>query len=90
MRVGYHKEICLPGDPTQIQGLRGDSDPCMFVEIIECKKLDAGHLVSGLGNETAWKVQRTPASFPSALIADRWTFIGATGRSVLTLIVASG
>ena len=90
MGVGYHKEICLPGDSTKIYGLRGNPDPRMFVEIIECKKLDAGRVVSGLGNGTAWKIRRTPASFPSASIAERWTSIWAAGRSVLTLIVASG
>ena len=70
--------------------MRGDSDPRMFVEIIERKELDAGRVVSRLSNETARKLQRTPASFPSALIADRWTFVGATDWSVFTLMVASG
>ena len=62
----------------------------MFVEIIERKKLKVGHAVSGLSKVSAWKVQRTPASFPSALIVDRWMFVGAAGWSVLTLMVASG
>ena len=62
----------------------------MFVEIVECKKLDAIRVVSGVSSRTRWKPRRTPASFPSALIEDRWTLIGATGWSVLTLMVASG
>ena len=90
IRVGYHKKICLPGDSIDIQGLRGNSNPRMFIEIIKCKELDAACVVSGLGNQTAWKVQRTPASFPCALIVDRWTFIWVAGWSVLTLMVAFG
>lgn len=89
VRVGYYKKICLSGDPTEIQGLRGDPYPRVFVEIVECKKLNASRVVSGVSRD-GWKVRRTPASFPSALIEDRWGLIGATGWSVLTLMVASG
>ena len=61
----------------------------MFVEIVECKKLDVIRVVSG--EQQSWiETARTPASFPSALIEDRWALIGATGWSMLTLIVASG
>lgn len=62
----------------------------MFVEIIECKKLDAGRVLSDFNNVVARKVKRTPASFPPALIADRWTFIGAADWRVLTLMIAPG
>ena len=62
----------------------------MFVEIVECKKLGAIRVVSDMSSRAGWEPRRTPASFPSALIEDRWALIGATGWSVLTLMVASG
>ena len=62
----------------------------MFVEIVECEKLGVGRVVSDVNSRAELKVRRTPASFPSALIEDRWTLIGAASRSVLTLMVTSG
>ena len=61
----------------------------MFVEIVECQKLGVIRVVSGVNSGVGWKARRTPASFPSALIEDRWTLVGAAGWSVLTLMVAS-
>ena len=62
----------------------------MFVEIVECKELDTSRAVSDTNDRVGWKVRRTPASFPSALIEVRWTLVWAAGWSVLTLMVASG
>jgi hypothetical protein len=62
----------------------------VFVEIVECEKLNTSRAVSGVSSRDGWKVQRTPASFPSASIEDRWVLVGATGWSVFTLMVASG
>ena len=62
----------------------------MFVEVVECEELDASRVISDVSGRTGYKIRRTPASFPSALIEDRWTLVVAAGWSVLTLMVASG
>jgi hypothetical protein len=55
MGVGYNKEIGFPGDPTDIQGLRRNPNPRVFVEIIERKKLDVSR-VSGVSTANVRKV----------------------------------
>ena len=64
MRVGYYKEICLPGNSSEIQGLRGDPNPRMFVEVVECEELDASRVISDVSGRTGCKYDAPRPPFP--------------------------